>query len=83
LQADGQFALQPDANARRIGNLEGKAEIDLQALTRDFGSLLQLRDDFRVERGRMRLAAVLSGTPEALEVKVPLTKPLVWASVRE
>lgn len=72
LQADGQFALQPDANARRIGNLEGKAEIDLQALTRDFGSLLQLRDDFRVERGRMRLDAVLSGTPEALEVKVGL-----------
>ncbi|MEI6210654.1 MAG: hypothetical protein WCR06_03410 [bacterium] len=72
LLADGQFALQPDANGRRIGNLKGKAEIDLQTLTRDFGSLLQLRDDFRVEHGQLRMDAALSGTAESLEIKVGL-----------
>ena len=72
MQADGQFMVQPDANGRRTGGIEAKAEIDLQTLTRDFGSLLKLRDDFRVEHGRMRVDAVLAGTPEAVEVKAGL-----------
>ena len=72
LRADGQFALQPDANGRRLGGVEARADIDLQAVARDFGSLLKLRNDFRVERGRLRVDAVLAGTPEALEAKVAL-----------
>ena len=72
VQADGQFPLQPDGNGRRIGGISARAEIDLPALTRDFGSLLKLRDDFRVERGRLRLDAVLAGTPDALEANVAL-----------
>jgi len=72
LLADGHFAVQPDANGRRIGGIEARAEVDLQALTRDFGSLLNLRDDFRVEHGRLRVDAVLAGTPDALEAKVAL-----------
>jgi hypothetical protein len=72
LLADGQFAVLPAANGRRIGGIGAKAEIDLQALTRDFGSLLNLRDDFCVEHGRMRVDAVLAGTPDALEAKVSL-----------
>ena len=72
LRADGQFALQPDANGRRLGGVEARADIDLQAVARDFGSLLKLRNDFRVERGRLHVDAMLAGTPEALEVKVTL-----------
>ena len=72
MQADGQFMVQPDANGRRIGGIDARAEIDLQSLTRDFGSLLMLRDDFRVERGRLRVDAVLAGTPDAMEAKVSL-----------
>jgi hypothetical protein len=69
LQGSGQFRLAPDANGRRIGDLIARAEVDLQALTRDFGSLLQLRDDFRVERGWLRLDAAVNGTAEALEIR--------------
>ena len=72
LQAEGQLVVQPDANGRRIGDLQAKAELDLQALTRDFGSLLRLRDDFRAERGRLRIDAVLAGTAEAMEIKAGL-----------
>ena len=72
LQADGQFVVQPDANGRRTGDLAVKAEIDLQALTRDFGSLMMLRDDFRVERGHLYVDAALAGTSEAKDFKVGL-----------
>ena len=72
VQVDGQFVVQPDANGRRTGNIAATAEIDLQALTRDFGSLLKLRDDFRVDRGHLRVDTVLVGTAESLQVKVGL-----------
>jgi len=72
MQANGQFMVQPDANGHRMGGVEANAEIDLQSLTRDFGSLLKLRNDFRVEHGRLRVDAVLSGTPDAMEAKVAL-----------
>jgi hypothetical protein len=73
MQAGGEFAVAPDAGGHRTGNLEGQADVDLHTLTRDFGSVLGLRDDFRAERGRLHVGATLAGTSEALGVKVALT----------
>ncbi len=84
LQGSGQFRLAPDANGRRIGDLIARAEVDLPSLTRDFGSLLQLRDDFRVERGWLRLDAAVNGTAEALELRGDLvTSNLALRSAAE
>jgi hypothetical protein len=72
LRADGQFALQPDANGRRLGGMAAALEADLPAITRDFGSLLGLRPDLRAEQGRLHADATLAGTADGIEARVGL-----------
>ena len=72
MQADGQMDVQPDASNHRIGNLAAKADLDLPAITRDFGSLLRLRDDFHVTHGHLYVDGAFAGTPDAMAFKVGL-----------
>lgn len=73
VQAEGAFDIHPDDDGHGIGNLTGHLDADLAAVTRDFGSLLGMRDDFRVERGRVRMDVVSSGTTNTVDARINLT----------
>ena len=73
LDASGQLLVKPAANAPRTGGIEAQMDADLAAITRDFGALLNLREDLRVEKGTLHAKAVWAGTAEALEANLTLT----------
>lgn len=73
LQANGKLLVQPATDAPRTGGIEAQVDADLAALSRDFGTLFNLRSDLRVERGTMHATAVWSGSSEGMDAKLDLT----------
>jgi hypothetical protein len=61
--AQGQLAA-GTAGAPPLGRVRAKADVNLAALVRDFGPLLKLSDNLKVERGRLTADIDVDATPE-------------------